>query len=182
MPQLIFLTGYRGTGKTTVGTIVAQTLGCAMIDLDQRVEQQAGRSIREIFKTGGEESFRTLESQALAELATQHGLVVSLGGGAILKRENRDRIRAAGKCVWLDGKAETLAARIHGDGSSQSRRPALTHLDELEEIRQLLSRRRPLYQEVADHRIDTTDRTAQEVAEEVVQFCLRQAEWNDRKG
>lgn len=164
----IYLTGYRGTGKTSVGSIVAQTLGWAMIDLDDLVEKNAGRSIREIFAEEGEAVFRELESQALFGLSPPAPVVVSLGGGAILREENRSWIRQHGFCVWLDASPETLARRILSDASTEARRPALTNLDGLDEIKTVLERRRPLYEQVSDARIETEGKTIPEVAAEVI--------------
>ncbi len=177
MSQHIYLTGYRGTGKTSVGAIVAQTLGRPLIDLDQVIEQDAGMSIREIFEEGGESMFRDLESKSLFAVPPTPPVVVSLGGGAILRKENRQWIRANGFCVWLDAAPATLAERIAQDASTGTRRPALTDLDGLQEIRQLLSQRRPFYQELADCRIETDAKTIQEVARQVlVHFPCRPSE------
>lgn len=170
LSQHIYLTGYRGTGKTSVGTIVAQSLGWPMIDLDEVVEKEAGRSIRQIFEDGGESLFRELESRALFSVPVTPQVVVSLGGGAILSKENRHWIHHNGTCLWLDSDAETLAERIHGDESTEKRRPALTNLGSLDEIRRLLDERRPFYEEVADHRIETGGKTIDQVAEEVLSF------------
>jgi shikimate kinase len=163
----LYLTGYRGTGKTSVGLMLAKTLDCQVIDLDQCIEERAGKSIREIFDQGGESMFRQLETEALSEVAAQPQSVVSLGGGAILSAANRQMIRRGGVCFWLDADAETIFSRIQGDESTAQRRPALTSLEELDEIRQLLSQRRELYAEAADHRIETAGKPIQQVVREI---------------
>ena len=166
----LYLTGYRGTGKTTVGLMLAKTVGCPVIDLDQNIEEKAGKSIREIFDQGGESMFRQLETEALAGVADQTPSVVSLGGGAILSAANRQMIRRSGVCFWLDADAKTIFSRIQADESTVERRPALTSLEELDEIRQLLSQRRALYAEAADHRIETTGKPIQQVAHEILEL------------
>lgn len=164
----LYLTGYRGTGKTSVGSIVAQTIGRVLIDLDRLVEAEAGRSIREIFAAGGERSFRSLERAALVAIADQPAAVISLGGGAILSEPNREWIRSRGFCVWLDAAAGTVAERIAADPTSGSQRPPLTELDLADEVCQVLEQRRPLYRQSSDLRIVTDGKTIEQVAAEVV--------------
>jgi shikimate kinase len=166
--QHLYLTGYRGTGKTSVGAILAKRLGRPLIDLDLAIEAAAGKSIREIFSGGGEAAFRDLESNALRTAVQSPAAVISLGGGAILRGENRRLIAGTGLCVWLDADAETIARRLAGDEATAGRRPALTSLGQLEEIRELLHRRREHYQAAAAFRVDTTGKTIAQVAEEIM--------------
>ncbi len=173
MSQHIYFTGYRGTGKTSVARIVAETLGRPLIDLDQRIEQKAGKSIEMIFIDGGETAFREIESEVLLETDASPSAVISLGGGAILRPENRSWIQEHGICIWLDADAETVAARLAGDQTTPTKRPSLTDLDPQEEIVRLMTQRRPLYQQVANLRIDTSTKTLQQVADEVVQFASK---------
>ena len=169
--QHIYLSGYRGTGKSSVGRILAQRLDRPFVDLDDEVEQRAGRSIREIFDGGGEEAFRDLETRCLTEVAQEDvASVISLGGGAILRDQNREQIRATGICIWLDADAQTLAERINADQSTGQRRPALTKLSHLEEIQSMLSVRKPLYQSTSDHRIDTKGKSVNSVAEQALKL------------
>ena len=93
--------------------------------------------------------------------------MIALGGGAILREANRDLLAQSGVCFWLDADAETLYGRLRNDDTTTERRPALTGLGELEEIRELLQRRRPLYENAANHRIETAGKTSQEVADEI---------------
>lgn len=170
VPHLLYLTGYRGTGKTSVGAVLARRLGVPLIDLDRTVEQAAGRTIREIFAAGGEEAFRDAESESLAKIAREEHAVVALGGGAILRPINRQQIRDSGRCFWLDADANTLVQRITADTTTTDSRPALTRMDPRDEIRELMTIRRPLYQEVSDHRIDTVGKTVEQVADEIVEW------------
>lgn len=181
----VYLTGYRGTGKTSVARRLADALGGEFLDLDDVIESRAGRSIREIFEAGGEESFRDWETRCLAEVAGKSMLpsnpkrilrtnemtrVLALGGGAILREKNRQIIRDGGVCIWLDASAKTLAARLSGDQSTASRRPALTDLSPEDEIEELLRQRRPLYLEVSDTRIDTDHRSPEQVAQVALEW------------
>lgn len=164
----LYLTGYRGTGKTSVARLLADRLEVSAIDLDAMVEQTAGITIHEIFEQSGESGFRDLESSSLVTVSQMPPAVVSLGGGAVLRRENRERIAATGTCVWLDAEVETIAQRLGTDETTPLRRPALTSMDALEEIRHLLDERRPVYEEASQHRIDTTHRTVDQVADDVL--------------
>lgn len=164
----LFLTGYRGTGKSTVGRLVAAHLRCHCIDLDDAIESRSGKSIREIFEQGGEGQFRHYESLALEDASAEESSVIALGGGAILSEQNRDVIARTGWCCWLDADAETILGRLRGDVSTVDRRPALTNLPELEEIRDLLKFRRPLYQEASDCRINVVGQSPEQIAREVL--------------
>jgi shikimate kinase len=164
------LTGFRGTGKSAVGLMLGKLLDRPNIDLDQVIEASAGVSIRRIFQQGGESRFRDLESEALDRVIDQDPAVISLGGGAILRESNRRRIKSSGICFWLDADAQTIAGRLLQDPSTAQRRPPLTELSELEEIKQLLEKRYPLYQAAADHRIDTVGREVSEVAASILEL------------
>ncbi len=169
--QHLYLTGYRGTGKSAVGVALARRLGRPLIDLDQIIESNAGKSIREIFDAGGESMFRELESESLATVAQSDPAVISLGGGAILSEQNREIIQRTGVCIWLMATAETIAQRMQADATTPDSRPPLTSLDQLTEIRELLQRRQPMYEAAADHQIDTEAMSIEQVADLVVS-CL----------
>lgn len=164
----LYLTGFRGTGKTSVGARLAVALAAAPIDLDDVVEREVGKSIRQIFSAEGETYFRDCETAALHRVSREKPAVISLGGGAILRAENRDVIAATGMCVWLDASAEEICARVLSDSSTAERRPALTKLSQQDEIETLLAERRPLYESAADHRIETTGKSIDEVAREIL--------------
>ena len=166
----IYLTGFRGTGKTSVGTLLAKSLGRTVIDLDGVVTANAGKSISEIFQDGGEVAFRDLESSALESVSQAENAVISLGGGAILRAGNRAIIRSTGVCVWLDCDEDTIARRLQQDVVSVEQRPALTTLDELQEIRELLQARHALYQEASDYRVATAGMTIEQVAEQIIEL------------
>jgi shikimate kinase len=159
----VYLIGYRGTGKTTVARALAELLGAVAVDADEWLEAAAGCSIRELFATGGEPLFRDHESAAVRVLTARDGLVVSWGGGVILRPENRVALRK-GYTVWLRATPATLWQRIAGDPSTGERRPNLTASGGLAEIEQVLAARTPLYAESADCAVDTERATPAEIA------------------
>jgi shikimate kinase len=164
----LYLTGYRGTGKSAVGVALARQTDRPVIDLDQVIEANAGQSIRQIFDAGGEILFRDLESEALITVSQSGPAVISLGGGTILKDQNRDVIKRTGVCFWLVASAETIANRINSDAATAENRPPLTPLDQLSEIRELLQRRADSYTQAADHKIDTEDKSVEDIATEIL--------------
>jgi shikimate kinase len=141
----IFLIGFMGAGKSTVGKALAKRLRRQFIDLDLLIEEKAGAPIRDIFAGLGEQAFRALELDAIKSLETVSNAVVALGGGSYNTVVNRDRLRGIGTTVWIDCPIEICWSRI----SSNVSRPLLGSLDEME---RLLFARRPAYQE-ADLRI-----------------------------
>jgi shikimate kinase len=168
-PPGLALVGYRGTGKSTVGRRVARNLGWEFADADLVLEARAGLSIAEIFQESGEAAFRDLEAEVLRELTVLRRLVLATGGGAILSDENRRRLRAFGKVVWLTANPDTLIARLR---ASVARRPALTAAGTLDEVADVLAARAPLYEAVSDVAIATDGKTSAEVAQEVTAYFL----------
>jgi len=163
-----------GSGKSTVGRMVARSLGRDFVDVDEEIELAEGVSVAELFAGRGEAAFRELEEGALARvLASSVDTVVSVGGGAVLSEANRRRLRGA-TVVWLRARPETLVARV-GDGAT---RPLLAGRDEKGEpvgvagrLAELDGRRAPLYREVAGTVLDVDDLSPGEVAERVVELC-----------
>ena len=157
MPAMgIVLLGYRGCGKTSVGRLLADRWGIGFVDTDQEIVRRAGMSITEIFQTRGEPHFRDLESQAVRDALQQGDAVIALGGGAVLRAENRAALRACPhRRVYLRADAQTLHDRIHADPASAQSRPALTPLGgQIDEVRRLLEQREPYYREVMTETID----------------------------
>lgn len=172
--QHLYLTGYRGCGKSTLAKLLAQSIGIPSVDLDDVIESTAGKSIKQIFAEETEVGFRDREELALVEVSQRTPHVVALGGGSILRPSNREKIAATGWCVWLDAKPETLVRRLAGDSTTSDRRPALTDQSVLDEVSQVMAQRESLYRDASDLRIDTTDRTMQSIADEVL------AAWGQR--
>jgi shikimate kinase len=163
----IFLIGYRGTGKSAVARELAARLGCDWVDADELIEKEADKTIADIFAADGEERFREMEANMVAALSRRGQTIVALGGGAVLRKENRDAITAAGPVVWLTASVDTILERIAADPATASRRPNLTTGGRAE-IEALLAVRTPLYRECATLVVDTEGKTAAEVADEIV--------------
>jgi shikimate kinase len=152
-PHLV-LVGMPGSGKSSVGRRVARRTGRTLVDVDAEIERVAGRPIPEIFSAEGEAGFRDLEASVLASvLDRDEPLVVATGGGAVLREQNRDVMRARGVVVWLRATAETLAERV-GDGRT---RPLLAD-DPIGNLRRLLGERTAAYESAAHATVDV-DRT-----------------------
>lgn len=149
MKPLLFLIGYRGSGKTTVGRLLADSLGWAFADADAVLEERHRTTIRDIFATEGEAGFRDKEAAVLADLCRRTNTVIATGGGVVLRPENRARLREHGFVAWLTADPATLWARIQGDATTADRRPALAG-GGAAEVEQLLAVREPLYRELAD--------------------------------
>lgn len=155
----IALIGFRGTGKTSVGRILADRLGLPFFDTDAMVERRAGMPIPEIFRQHGEAHFRSLEREVIASLRAAEG-VISTGGGAVCDTANVADLRWCGKVYLLSAAPEVILDRIAG-----SDRPGLTGLSPAEEVRMLLARRKDAYLGAADACIDAGTRPPREVAE-----------------
>jgi shikimate kinase len=166
----LYLIGYRGSGKTTVARELAAILGWECRDADDEIERRAGCTIQRMFAEQGEPAFRDLETAVLADFATATRHVYSLGGGAILRADNRDRMRASGRTAWLRARAATLAERLALDPTTGARRPNLTVAGGLAEIEQLLAIRAPLYQSAADYIVEADERTPREIAAEIAKW------------
>ena len=167
----LFLTGYRGSGKSTIGKLVASHLSLAFVDTDVEIELQSGNTIAEIFARSGEAAFRDLESEQLSQLRSlTEPAVVSLGGGSILRQENRECIKQLGRTVWLQASPENIFGRISKDVNTQTRRPKLSKLGDLEEIRSILAERSVVYEEVADRWVSTDELSMESVAMKIVHW------------
>ncbi|MCK4661042.1 MAG: shikimate kinase [Phycisphaerae bacterium] len=164
----VVLIGYRGSGKTTVGRLVADRLGYEFVDTDVLVAERAGKTIAAIFAEDGEAVFRSLEAEVIAEASARSRIVLSAGGGAILRDDNVRRLRECGTVFWLTADARVLWSRIQGDVTSAANRPALTSRVDLDEVRHVLGIRYARYEKCAHQRIDTTSLTPVQVAEAIV--------------
>lgn len=159
----VFLIGFMGAGKSTVGRRLAVRLGLPFIDLDARIEQDAGCSIVEIFDAEGEQRFRDREREALAAVAEEPASVVACGGGIVLADENRRLLNDTGRVVYLKVSAGEALARI-GDTTG---RPLLERGDAGAMAATLLAARETLYRAVADVEVDTSGLDRDSVADAV---------------
>lgn len=163
--RALVIAGFMGTGKTTVGRIIAERLGLEFVDTDELIEAEAGVPIARIFADRGEAHFRDLESHALTTALSRPGRVISVGGGMLLRPAHRDTLRAAGPVICLTATPEAILARTSHDGG----RPLLQVADPATRIRELLAARADAYA-CADYQVDTTERAPEEVAERVLEL------------
>ncbi|MFM7108539.1 MAG: shikimate kinase [Planctomycetaceae bacterium] len=172
MPR-ITLVGYRGTGKSTVAALLAARLGCGWIDADAVLEERLGTTIAALARDRGERAFRDAESTILRDLLASCPGVLATGGGVVLRPENRELLRGAGRPVaWLTAAAGVIRGRLAADPLTRDRRPALAGDaaaggDPLAEVDAALADREPLYREVADVAFDTTADPPERVAERI---------------
>lgn len=144
----VYLCGFMGSGKSTVGKLLAKRLGKEFIDLDDYIEEREGMSIPQIFEQKGEPYFREKESEALADLPASAG-VVATGGGTLLKKENGDKAKSLGTVVYIDAPFELCYERIKGD----SNRPIAFNSTK-EQLLERYEQRRPLYCENSEFSVD----------------------------
>lgn len=155
----IYLVGFMGSGKSSVGICLAREIGYRFIDLDHEIERERGLTVAEIFGNDGEPEFRRLEAMALRETGRLDQVVVATGGGTLTRWENRDFIQRSGVSVWLDAPLEIMIERArHG-----ARRPLLSTPDRMAV---LLEERLPGYRS-AELRVDTGERPADAVARQI---------------
>jgi shikimate kinase len=167
----VVLIGYRGSGKSTVGKRLADRLWQPFVDTDDLIVRKAGKSIREIFETQGEPAFRDLESTIVRDTLKLQEHVISLGGGALLREENRAALKASGhKVVYLKCEPEELYKRITADPESAGARPNLTMEGGLEEVKNLLAAREPTYRAAMSAELDVTHLSPQDAVVYIVRL------------
>ena len=159
----IFLTGFMGTGKTTISKALREILSCDVIDMDREIERMERMSIPEIFVQKGETWFRQCETSFVEGLKKRGGAIVSCGGGVPLRRENVKTMRACGIVVLLTASPETIYERVKDNHD----RPLLEQNKTPEHIGELLKEREPYYREAADLEVVTDQKSADEIAIEI---------------
>ncbi len=163
--KIIYLLGFMGSGKSTVGALLAREVGWPFIDLDATIEAGQGAAIREIFERVGEPFFREVERAALAEVSRTEPAIIALGGGTWTLSGNQELIRnAGGTTIWLDCSLEELLRRCTGINN----RPMFR---DTESFAALLNQRLPHYQ-LADYRVATQGCAPQEVVEKILNLRI----------
>lgn len=165
--MLIALEGFMGSGKTTVGRILSDALGCPFIDLDEVIARKAGRSIPAIFEADGEAAFRRLEKKALEEAISKYGestAVLALGGGTVTVPGAVNLLQEKTLCIYLKASLETLQARLDGQ---ESGRPLAGG-----GMAERLEQREPLYEAAAHITIETDGLSPDQIADEIIIDCL----------
>ncbi len=154
MKENVILIGFMGVGKTSLGKLLASKLGRGFVDLDEKIEHDAGMSIPQIFETYGEKYFRELEKNAVKEVSTRRNIVIATGGGTVKDEENLQLLKNSGVIICLTTEPEEIYRRT----ARQGERPVLDGggSERLETIKKLLAEREKFYKQ-ADYQIDTTD-------------------------
>lgn len=161
----IVLIGFMGTGKSTIAEFLKNTLNMEVVEMDQLIEQREGMSISKIFETHGEEYFRDLETNLLIEMQSKSNVVISCGGGTPMRERNVAEMKKNGKVVLLTAKPETIFERVKDNHD----RPLLENNKNVFYIEELLEKRRPKYEAAADFVIETDQKSAAEICEEIMQ-------------
>ncbi|MEH7458900.1 shikimate kinase [Bacillus pseudomycoides] len=156
----IYITGYMGAGKTTIGKALSKELDIAVVDTDQKIEEKQGKLIRDIFAEEGENTFRQYESEMLRSLSTSN-MIITTGGGIVERAENRQWMKENGKVVYLYCDPYVIAERLREDTT----RP-LFQKENIEAFVKKFENRRAYYEE-ADIHIDTTNKSVEEIMEEL---------------
>ena len=161
----VYLIGPMGSGKTAVGRRLATLLGKTFIDSDAEIEKRTGVDIRYIFEKEGETRFREREREVIADLTALTDVVLATGGGVVLDPANRERLAATGAVVYLETTIDTLVRRT----KTTKTRPLLLNDDPRAVLERLMATRRPLYEGLADLRVETTGRQVRAVAADIHQ-------------
>jgi len=156
----IFLVGFMGSGKSTIGRLLAEKLNMKFIDIDKEIEKKEGKSIKDIFKEKGESYFRELEKKEIELFSEKSGYVVSTGGGLGANKDNMEKMKKNGIVIWLDVSLEEVLKRCGNDKN----RPLLQL--PFEELKKLYEERKKIYS-LADIHIDVNSKTPQEILKEI---------------
>lgn len=163
-PNLVLI-GFMGTGKTSIGKLAACSLGFEFVDTDAMIVKKARKAIPRIFAEDGEAAFRDMETSILHKLKGRGNLVVSTGGGIVLREENRALLKDIGFTVWLSAKPETIYGRV----ATNRGRPLLRTKNPRETISQMMAERESFYNDTCEMKVDTDDLSLDEVAYGIVE-------------
>lgn len=165
--MILVLIGYRGTGKTVVGELLAKRLQMPCISIDEEIVRRAGRPIKEIVDQLGWPAFRDMESELVREFSGRDDIIVDTGGGVIEREENIAVMKGNACIFWLKASVDTIVSRIQ----DCTERPSLTVGKTFtEEVAEVLERRDPKYEAAADYVIDTEVLTPEQIADQIVSF------------
>ncbi len=176
----IVLIGYRCSGKTAVGKILARKLGRDFLDSDTLIEKEAGSSIQGFVSKKGWDLFRELEKTVIKKIAKKDNLVIATGGGIVMDEENVNNLKRNGCIVWLKANPDVIEDRMRKEQGSGRIRPSLTGSDPIEEIEHVLSLRTPLYEKAGDLMVDTSTYAPREVADLIMKGLPLKLEGKDK--
>ena len=163
MRSNLYLIGFMGSGKSTIAKHLARKLSVKAIESDQMIEQEQGMTISDIFKDKGEKYFRDVETALMKKLSGEKGLVVSCGGGVVLRPENVSAMKDSGSIILLTASPQTVYSRVR----RSTNRPILNGNMNIEYISRLMEKRQPLYTAAADLIISTDGKTPDAIAREI---------------
>ncbi|MCC8104448.1 MAG: shikimate kinase [Clostridiales bacterium] len=166
MSKNIFLIGFMGAGKSTIARTLRDEYGMRLIEMDEQIESQEGRTISQIFAEDGEDYFRSLETRLLVDLANEKNTVVSCGGGVAMRTENVAAMRACGRIVYLSASPETIYERVRHTHN----RPLLEGNMNVEYIEAMMKKRLPKYLEAADLTVETDGKSALQICQEIFAY------------
>ncbi|QJA05318.1 shikimate kinase [Thermosulfurimonas marina] len=167
--QKVILIGFRATGKSTVGRLLAERLSWDFVDLDHYIERRLGKSIREVVEEEGWETFRRAEREALRDFIGRPRVVLAVGGGAVMHRKEMEELGREGLFIWLKASPETISQRLKKDPYTKTRRPSLTGKSLEEEVRELLQERTPLYSALAHLELSSETQAPEELVEHILE-------------
>ncbi|MFH1825504.1 MAG: shikimate kinase [Candidatus Firestonebacteria bacterium] len=164
----IILLGFMGTGKTTIGKILAKKLEFKFIDVDEIIEERIGKSISKIFKEDGEKKFRIIEKEVVRDVSKLKNTIISTGGGVVLLEKNVNNLRKNGILISLMSSPESILKRVIKD----KKRPLLNYSNKLKTIKKLLDFRFPYYVNNVDYIIDTSNLSPNKIVKKIL--CLKE--------
>jgi shikimate kinase len=169
----IVLIGYRATGKSTVGRILASRLNIFFWDTDAMVEKTMAMPIKEIVALHGWDFFRVKEKETIKFLTQKEDCVIATGGGVVLDAGNVDLLKQTGVTIWLNAPLQDIINRLKKDAQNASTRPQFTSAGIIQETIETMKQRLPLYESAADYIVDMFNKNPEQVAEEIYQYLLK---------
>lgn len=161
----IFLIGFMGSGKSTIARQLKKELDMELVEMDQRIVDEQGMSINDIFAQKGEEAFRDIESQLVVDLGNQEASIISCGGGVVIRPQNVENMKKSGKIVFLTASPETILERVKGGTD----RPLLNGNMNVPYIKEMMDKRRDFYEGAADIKISTDNKSVKEISDEIIE-------------
>lgn len=175
MKTNVALIGFMGSGKTSVGRVLAKLSGKKLVEVDSMIALTAGKSIPQIFEEDGEIVFREMEIEAIKKIASGKNQIIDCGGGVVLNKINIDRLRKNSVVVWLKASADVIAKRTCSD---RNERPLLQGNNTVPKIQELLKSREPFYEMAADIEVDSSEIEALQVAKIIIEKLRQNADFN----
>lgn len=169
----IYLIGYMGSGKSTVGKAIIQTYdkGYALVEMDETIEARENRSINDIFASEGETHFRQLETKLLEEISQKENQIVSTGGGVVVTEKNIEIMKKSGIVVWLKASPKETYNRV----CKSTNRPLLNNNMTIEHIEEMMKKREPMYEKASDYTIEVDGNLPKDIAMKVMKVLNKKA-------